>query len=243
MKKQIHLQDVGIHMKNRVIFEHFTLDIEEGKDVCLIGPSGVGKTSLLRAVQGNVSFDGEILKEGSARVLLANSTQSEQSISDYLHYDELNVEEQKIVNSYLNLKTLRYSISKLNESFQLKVLLLEQILKKPKFLFLDDLLADFSYSEKKALFDLLHQLSITLVYVTSNMEDSLFFSYLVVMGTHGILMEGATYLILREEKILNRLGFSLPFLVDLSLQLQRYGLVNQIYFDEKELTNVLWRSN
>ena len=68
-----------------------------------------------------------------------------------------------------------------------------------------------------------------------------FFPYLVVMGKNGILMEGPTLAVLKEEKIMKRLGFSLPFFIDLSLQLQSYDLIDDIYLDGKELTERLWK--
>ena len=63
------------------------------------------------------------------------------------------------------------------------------------------------------------------------------------MGHKGILMEGSTISVLKEEKILRRLGFSLPFFVDLSLNLQSYDLIHDIFLDRKELTEQLWKSD
>jgi len=140
-----------------------------------------------------------------------------------------------------NLKNLSYSISKLSRFFQIKILLLEQILSKPKFLFLDDILFDFSLQDKKELLQILKQQNITLFYFTSNIDDVLLFPYLGVMGQNGILIEGETHLVLQEEKILKRLGYQLPFLIDLSLQLKSYGLIDQIYTNFKELTYALWK--
>ncbi len=165
----------------------------------------------------------------------------EDSISQYLNYDDLSDKEQEMVNKFLNLKSLSYSITKLTKKFQLKVMMLKQILMKPTFFFLDDLLYDFSKEEKEDFFLLCHQNQITLFYVTSNLEDAISFPYLVVMGKNGILMEGPTLAVLKEEKIMKRLGFSLPFFIDLSLQLQSYDLIDDIYLDGKELTERLWK--
>ena len=53
-------------------------------------------------------------------------------------------------------------------------------------------------------------------------------------------VEGPVVSVLKEEKILKNLGFSLPFIYDLSLQLNYYGLIDSIYLDEKVLVDKLW---
>lgn len=243
MGSQIHLQNVSLTAKNKVLFENFSFDFCKGKDVCLIGEEGVGKTSLLRAILGEVPIEGEILKEASCRGVLRIHLKGDESIADYLHYESLDERTQKQIRQFLKLKSLLYPINKLTEKYQLKVLLLEQILKYPKFFFVDDILFSFSMQEKRDFISLLYEFDITLFYVTSNLEDALLFPYLLVMGRHGILMEGSTISVLKEEKILKRLGFSLPFMVDLSLQLQSYDLLQQIYLDRKELSEKLWKSD
>jgi ABC-type multidrug transport system ATPase subunit len=241
MLKQIHLQNVSMKIKNKKIFNNFNFDLIEGKDVCLIGEEGVGKTLFLRAILGEENFVGDILKEASCRGITNYSLKTDDSIEKYLNYNQLSTQEQNLVKKFLNLKSLLYPVSKLTKKFKLKVEILRQLLMKPRFFFLDDLLHDFNMEEKKDLFQLFHQNQITLFYVTSDLEDTAFFPYLIIMGKNGILMEGPTLAVLKEEKIMKRLGFSLPFFVDLSLQLQSYGLIDEIYWEGKELTNHLWK--
>lgn len=241
MVKQICMQNVSVLAKNRVCFENFSFSFSEKKDVCLIGKEGCGKTTLLRAILGDIKFKGNIVKEANCQGLIHVSLKEDLTILEFLNYNRLDDKEKKMVLQYLKLKSLDYPVNQLNLKFRIKVYLLSFILQKPTFFFLDDLLYEFSYEEKKELFSLFHKYKITLFYVTSNLEDALNFPYMIVMGKNKILMEGPTLSILNEEKILKRLGFSLPFLFDLSLQLQSYNLIDKVYFSRKELVDVLWK--
>jgi phosphonate transport system ATP-binding protein len=60
--KRIHLRDVWVHLGGRPVLKGISLDLFENgqRVVALIGPSGGGKTTLLRALKGMVPFQGEI---------------------------------------------------------------------------------------------------------------------------------------------------------------------------------------
>lgn len=76
---------------------------------------------------------------------------------------------------------------------------------------------------------------------TSNIEETLLLEYLMVTNKDAIIMEGLTTLVLQEEKILKRLGFGLPFIVELSSGLKYYHIIDKIYFDPESLVNDLWK--
>ena len=76
---------------------------------------------------------------------------------------------------------------------------------------------------------------------TTNIEETLLLDYLVVLHENKIIMEGKNELVLQEEKILKKLGFNLPFIVELSNGLKYYGVIDKVYFNNEELVNVLWK--
>ena len=39
---------------------------------------------------------------------------------------------------------------------------------------------------------------------------------------------------------IKKIGLDLPFIVDLSIKLKYYGLVNKIYFNMEELIGAIW---
>ena len=76
---------------------------------------------------------------------------------------------------------------------------------------------------------------------TTDIEETLLLDYLVVLHENKIIMEGKKGLVLQEEKILKKLGFNLPFIVELYNVLKYYGVIDKVYFNNEELVNVLWK--
>lgn len=95
-------------------------------------------------------------------------------------------------------------------------------------------------NEKKVIIELLKKQNINFVNITSNIEDSLLSDYIVVFDENKKVLEGNTEFVLRNEKVLKKLGYGLPFVVDLSIQLTYYDILDKVYYDMDKLTEDLW---
>ena len=94
--------------------------------------------------------------------------------------------------------------------------------------------------EKMEIFKLLKKQNISYINVTSNVEDALYSDYIFVYDGNKLVLEGNRNEDLKEEKTLKRLGYGLPFVVDLSIQLNYYDIFNKVYYDLDELVRALW---
>ena len=103
-----------------------------------------------------------------------------------------------------------------------------------------DALRFFNNDQKKKIKELLALRKINYVNITSDIEQVLDTDYLYVFSNDKIVLEGKTLDVLKNEKKLKRIGFALPFVVDLSMQLKLYGTLNDIKTDMKELVDELW---
>lgn len=131
----------------------------------------------------------------------------------------------------------------IEEQLYLKIIIVLSFLesfKSPAIIF-DDVLSFLPEEYKKIILKFIKEKNITLVNFTSDVEEVLYSKYLIVLSTKGVAVEGSVRGVLKEEKILKRMGFSLPFVFDLALQLKEYGLVDKEYYSISKLVNDLWK--
>ena len=134
-----------------------------------------------------------------------------------------NVKDYEIINeeSYENIK------DKIEKSLNKKIVFNETFY-------------SLTISEVNKILELMKTRKMFFINFTSNVEETLLGDYLYVVDNGNVVMEGKTKDILKEEKILKHLGFGLPFVVDLSIQLKCYDILDKEYFDMESLVDDLW---
>lgn len=58
----MRIENLKKSYKDAIVFEHFNLEIEDGKVTCILGGSGAGKTTLLNVIAGLTSYEGAVDK-------------------------------------------------------------------------------------------------------------------------------------------------------------------------------------
>lgn len=118
------------------------------------------------------------------------------------------------------------------------------LLYKPKVLVLDNILCELDKSDKRLIVNELIEFvkagNIVLNF-TSDIEDTLYGNYIILTDIDKIIASGKTIPILKEEKLMNRLGLSLPFMFDLNKQLMYYELLDEYVMDIEGLVDRIWK--
>ena len=119
------------------------------------------------------------------------------------------------------------------------------LLHEPKILVIDNAFSMMNKKTKekmkKALTDYKSKYNLTIILMSTNLEDALDTDYLYILNKGNIVVEGLPNVVVKEDTLLNRLGISLPFMVDLSLKLEFYELIDHVEMDINRLVNDLWK--
>ena len=99
--------------------------------------------------------------------------------------------------------------------------------------------------ETKEIMDLLkyfkEEENMTIIMTTDNLEETLYSDYLYILNDGKILLQGKPLDVLKEDNTLNKLGLNIPFMIDLSVKLKDYDLIDSIELDMDKLVNKLWK--
>ena len=103
----IKLNQVTKAYENKSIFKDFTLEIPKNKITCILGESGVGKTTLLNMIAGLTEYEGSILYEGKISYIFQNPRLlSNLTVKENLKFVQPLISDEEILDilDYLQMK-------------------------------------------------------------------------------------------------------------------------------------------
>ena len=259
----IRISDLKYSYSDKCVFSGLNFTLRKDKTLSIIGPSGSGKTTLLKIINGELSYEGSIivsdivvnsdnidkLRNKIAVVYDINGFVNE-LVKDELRFslENLNIDPKEIKNRINEIddffaikKIFNKPIEVLSTNDRALVKILSYAIYYPEYLALDDILLYLNERTKILLLNYLNYKNIRLINVTSNIEDTSYTDYTLVLYNGINAIDGKTFDVLKEEKILKRLGLNLPFYLDLSIQLKLYGLINRTYLNKEDLVKRLWK--
>lgn len=233
---------------NNLIFNNLNFELPENKSLSIVGACGSGKTTLLKILNGDINnYEGNITInsniQNKIRVVFSELPNDISDINDFLFNEVLNKEEVYTeLNTFFNLDNIikkKYCNCSLEEKYL--IVILKAVISSPSILGLDNILIYLSKRMKILLLNYINEKDIILINVTSDMEDVIYTDYMIILYQGMSAIDGPVFNVLSNEKIIKRLGFSLPFMIDLSIQLKLYELIDKIYLDKEMLVKALWK--
>ena len=175
------INNLNVSFKDNIIYDNFSLSLDNDKITCILGPSGCGKTTLLNAIAGNVKYSGTIGEIEKIGYVFQNSRLIESiTVKENL---EFVLEKDKYLNIDKVLEDLQILDCKNKYPRQLsggqasRVSLARAILYNPKIILMDEPFKDLDIVLSKTLIDLFRDLikknNLGAIYVTHNVDEAL----------------------------------------------------------------------
>lgn len=269
MANILEIKNLNYTYDKTTIFKDFNLKIAEGSYIGIVGSNASGKTTLLKLIAGLLPSKNSITLGYS--YIESNRIQDHSKelgvvfgsrLNSFLFKDvykemafsleNLNIDSKEIERKILEIaglfetsNLLDKKTKDLTNSEKQQVLLMIALLHKPKILLLDNAFSMMDRKTKtkvkKALKKYHDEYKLTIILTTTNLEDILDTDYLYILHKGNIVIEGEPFAVFQEDRLLNRLGLSLPFMVDLSLKLEFYELITGIEIDMNRMVDNLWK--
>ena len=258
MKGIIHVDHLSFSYGKVNVFSDFSLSVNEGEFVSIVGCNKSGKTTLMKLLAGLLPSNGKI----SVNYVIADSKNIDYTaptvgvllgeLDDQFLFDdvyhELALIDERIgkVTRLLKINDLvDRKIDKLTMSEKAKLLLAVAIIHDPKVLLLDSPFCMMKKSDRMEMIAILRYLvdqkGLTVLLTSNDLMDALYADYLYVLDNGRIAVEGDPIAVMREDKLIGRLNLELPFMVDLSNKLKLYGLLDEVIIDMDRMVDTLWK--
>lgn len=215
---RIDLQHVTKSFKGQTVIEDVSLTVPPGQALCLLGPSGVGKSTLLKMIaglfapdRGDILFDGEsvlsvpVEKRGAVLVFQDYSLFPHMTVGQNIAFGlrmagRPKVEQERVAEEMLDLVEMAGTGGKfpreLSGGQQQRVALARALAIGPKVLLLDEPFSNLDTRLRASMRDftrrLQKRLGITTILVTHDCEEALMLSDRIAMVLGGRVRQVGT---------------------------------------------------
>ena len=257
------------NLKYKNIFEDISFQTKSGQFITVSGGNNCGKTTLIRILSGQFEvketikllgtyieeYPQNLWKEITGTIIPQDNPEFlfdtvEEELNYVIHLFKKTEEDKKetykeIIKKYKLTKFQKKDPNMVPIFIKIKMLLAEKMLATPQILFLDDICQELEEKEQEEFIKLLRTLQletkIAIIMTTSNLNISLESDYLLVINDGKILLEGEPLTVIEKDNTLNKIGLDLPFMVDLSVKLRDYNVVDKIELNMDRMVDTIWK--
>lgn len=262
----LKIDNLNYSRDDTVIFSNINLNIQKKDYISIIGLNKSGKTTLTKLLCAVIPTDNIFsinslslnkqtvldyienigVVSNSLNIFLTKKVKDELILPlKNLGYNKLKID--KIINNLTTFFEIENLLSKnineltKDESIYLQVII--SLVHNPEILILDDAFLSLSLPLKEKILLKLKQLNkdgLTIINITSDLETIYDSNKVYLLNNQKIEELGNVEQVFQEDNYLRKLGFRIPFIIDLSIKLKFYGLLDKIYYNLEELEENLW---
>ena len=256
-----------INNLNYYSFENINLSFANKRFYSVVGGNNSGKTTLFKLMTGFIPSDNCIvcnkvsLNHDSINNYIQNIGIVEvindksfiyQKVKDEMMYPLYNLEYsknkiEKRINEVIDLFDVSFLDKNINELTKCEkqiLLIMLAILHKPKVLFFDNVFNIFSQDEEKKLLSILRKFiekeNLTIINFTSSLNSAFSSDKLILLSNFKIIGEYLPSDLYNDDKLFYQNGLEIPFIVDLSVKLKIYGLIDKNYTSIEKMVDDIW---
>ena len=250
------------------ILNNFNINIKDNKFIAISGANNCGKTTLIRILKRQINIPNtvKILTKNIEDYKLSELSNIIQCVIPkeisfvfktvtaelhfYLENNDLQKSEKKklyykIIKDFKLSNYQNTNIEELPLAIFIKFQIALSLIRIPKILLIDSINLYLSKKEKLGIIELLKRyqkrFSITIIMTTSDLNDTVNLDYLYIISNGQITLEGKPIEVLKKDNVLNKLGLNIPFIIDLSVKLQDYDLLDKIELNMDRMVDTLWK--
>ena len=268
MSSILFINNLNYFINNKQIFNKLNLSVENKSFTSIIASNQSGKTLLTKIICAIIPTDNicnldnislnkkNVLKYITKIGIVSNSLNDVflfDKVMDELKYPLENLGYSvyqiskliKKISKYFEIENiLNKNIKLLTESEKSKLSIIIALIHNPKLLVLDDAFNNMNNLDQifvlKKLKDL-NKKGLTILNITSKLDTIYESNCVLILNNYKIEKCCTVEEVFNNDLYLNKLGLKVPLIVDLSLKLKFYNLINNIYYDIDSLEDKLWK--
>ncbi len=242
------------------LFENFSLKVEKNKFIVLSGPNNCGKTTLIRILNRELITEGEIKIFGRGIntypidlysklvgcVIPMEYIPKEINLEEEIHLYNINQKEIDWILKGLKIKRIIHKERKeLNSKEFILYQLATTLAKNPRLLLIDSISSYFEEKEMNIIISFLKEYQrtkkISILFIGRTLTEILIADYLYIMSEKKIALKGLPIEVLQKDNVINKIGLNIPFMIDLSVKLRDYNLLEEVELEKDRMVNKLWK--